>query len=91
VAVRVNIHHYFWPEGDGTRVTAEVSSKTLLECLGEIAARFPQLKNEILDPAGNLQGHIMVLLNGVDVPPDDITQTVSDSDIIEIIPIIGGG
>jgi sulfur carrier protein ThiS len=33
----------------------------------------------------------MVLLNGVDVPPDDITQTVSDSDIIEIIPIIGGG
>ncbi|MFH0941913.1 MAG: MoaD/ThiS family protein [Chloroflexota bacterium] len=91
MTVRVNIHHYLFRDAAGPWVITETNGKTLGECLGQTVAKFPRLKNEVFDPAGKLQGHVLVFLNGEDASPDELTRKVSDGDVVEMIPIIGGG
>ena len=91
MAIRVNIHRYFLPDAAGSWVTAESSGKTIGECLKQIVIEFPQLKKEIFDPEGKLQVHVSIFLNGEDSYPEELSKKLNDGDIIDMIPIIGGG
>lgn len=91
MAVRVNIHRYFLGEAAGDWVYAEADGKTVGECLREVAGKFPQLKETIFDREGNLQGHIAIFLNGEDTFPEELAKKLNDGDVIDTIPIIGGG
>ena len=91
MAVRVNIHRYFLRDAAGDWVTAEANGKTVGECLKQIVIEFPQLKKEIFDPEGKLQGYVSVFLNGEDSYPEELAKKLNDGDIIDMIPVIGGG
>lgn len=91
MTVSVKFHRYLLCDSAGSQTTTETSGHTLRECLEQATARFPKLKNEVFDPSGRLQGHILLLLNVEEAQTDELNRKVSDGDIIEVIPIIGGG
>lgn len=91
MTAKMKIHRYLLSESAGSWETIDTSGNTLGDCLRQALTRFPKLKNEIFDASGKLQGHILVLLNSEEVQPDELNRKVSDGDVIEVLPIIGGG
>jgi len=91
MTAKVKIHRYLIHESAGLWENVDASGKTLADCLKQTVAKFPKLKNEIFDASGKLPGHILVLLNSEEVQPDGLGRKVKEGDIIEVLPIIGGG
>ena len=91
MTAKVKVHRYLFSESAGLWQTFDATGNTLADCLKQAIARFPRMKNEIFDASVKLQGHILVLLNGEEVQPDELDHKVNDGDTIEVLPIIGGG
>ena len=66
---------------------------TLRRLVEEMVGRYPDLRNEILDPQGNLYGHIHIFINGRDSTflDDSMNSILEPEDIISIFPPVGGG
>ena len=66
---------------------------TLRLLVEEMVKRYPDLRNEILDPQGNLYGHIHIFINGRDSTflDDSMNSILEPEDIISIFPPVGGG
>ena len=66
---------------------------TLRQLVEEMIKRYPGLKKEILDPQGNLYGHIHIFVNGRDNTFLDgsLNSILEPDDTISIFPPVGGG
>lgn len=66
---------------------------TLRQLVEEMIKRYPGLKNELLDPRGNLYGHIHIFINGRDNSFLDgsLDSILELDDTISIFPPVGGG
>ena len=66
---------------------------TLRQLVKEMVKRYPGLKNEMLDPQGNLYGHIHIFVNGRDSTFLDgsLDSILEPQDTISIFPPVGGG
>jgi molybdopterin synthase sulfur carrier subunit len=66
---------------------------TLRQLIEEIVARFPNLRNEMLDPQGGLYSHIHIFVNGRDSTflEDSLDSVLEPGDVISIFPPVGGG
>jgi molybdopterin synthase sulfur carrier subunit len=66
---------------------------TLRQLVEEMIKRYPILKNEMLDPQGNLYGHIHIFVNGRDNSFLDgsLDSILELDDTISIFPPVGGG
>jgi molybdopterin synthase sulfur carrier subunit len=66
---------------------------TLHQLIEEIVARFPNLRNEMLDPQGGLYSHIHIFVNGRDSTflEDTLDSVLEPGDVISIFPPVGGG
>ncbi len=74
------------------KAVVEVDGRTVAECLEDLIRRYPRLKGEILDDNENMLIKWMVSINSTIVTmPDDLSNSIKDEDIIELLPMIAGG
>ena len=66
---------------------------TAQELLDEIIAKFPALKEVLLQEDGQLYGHVHLFVNGRDVQflADDLDTKIMPADEVTIFPAVGGG
>ena len=77
-----------------TNGEAEVSvdGRTVGEALRELAVRYPQTKDQLFSPEGDLNRYVNVYLNDEDVRVlDGLDTGASDSDTVVILPAMAGG
>jgi molybdopterin converting factor small subunit len=68
---------------------AEVSGTTIGEIIDNLEARFPGVKDRLVQ-GGALRPHIAVAIDG-DVTPEGLEQDVQESSEIHFIPALSGG
>ena len=69
-----------------------VGGATVLECLNQLDAQFPGVKERIVDPTGQLHRFVNIYVNGEDVRFLKGLQTgLKDGDEISIVPAVAGG
>jgi sulfur-carrier protein len=67
----------------------EVSGATVREIIDNLDARFPGVKERLVDN-GQIRAHIAVAIDG-DVSPEGLDQDVQESGEIHFIPALSGG
>ncbi len=67
-----------------------MSIQALLDFLFQ---RYPRLRQELMDEAGNLYPHVHVFVNGRDAPylEKGLETPLAAEDVINIFPAVGGG
>ena len=70
----------------------EVNGSTIDEAIAELQARYPGIKERLLDDTGNVRRFVNVYVNEEDIRFLQNQQTaLKDGDEISIIPAIAGG
>jgi molybdopterin synthase sulfur carrier subunit len=66
---------------------------TVRQLVDVIVARFPLMRDKLLQKNGDLWGHVHVFINGRDAPflDDQLETVINPSDTISIFPAVGGG
>jgi molybdopterin converting factor small subunit len=75
---------------DGEEV-AEVKGNTVGQCLEQLVARFPRLKEWLYGKDGKLNNIVDIYVNMESAYPDELTRKVKDGDEIHIITAVAGG
>jgi molybdopterin synthase sulfur carrier subunit len=78
-------------EFSGGVETLEVSGRTVNECLEELEARFPGMKQSLLDRQGKLLRAFGIYLNSGGLHPVELDSPVADGDEIVILNFLMGG
>ena len=69
-----------------------VEGATLGACIGELEARFPGIRDRLLDEAGQMRYFVNVYLNGEDVRfLKGLDTPTSAGDELSIVPAVAGG
>lgn len=72
--------------------TVEVEAATIAEAIAELEARFPGIKERLVDDAGEVRRFVNIYVNQEDIRFEQNQQTsLKDGDEISIIPAIAGG
>ena len=72
--------------------TVEITAATIAEAFGELEARYPGIKERLLDEAGEVRRFVNVYVNEEDIRfLTSQTTPLKDGDEISIIPAIAGG
>jgi molybdopterin synthase sulfur carrier subunit len=71
--------------------TCEVNGETVGECLEELEARFPAIKEHLLDRQGNLLSIFGIYMNNGGIHRVGMGTPVHDGDEIIILNLIMGG
>ena len=72
--------------------TVEITAATIAEAFGELEARYPGIKERLLDEAGEVRRFVNVYVNEEDIRFLTSQSTpLKDGDEISIIPAIAGG
>ena len=70
----------------------EVNGSTIDEAIAELQARYPGIKERLLDDTGNVRRFVNVYVNEEDIRFLQNQQTpLKDGDEVSIIPAIAGG
>ena len=70
----------------------DVNGATVEEGLDDLEARFPGVKERIIDPSGELHRFVNIYVNGEDVRfLDGLATALSEGDEISIVPAVAGG
>ena len=66
---------------------------TVQEMLDVMIARFPKLRDELLDENGKMYGHVHFFVNGRDAQfLENGTETkIMPDDVVNVFPAVGGG
>ena len=74
------------------KALVELNCSSLSECIAELDAQFPGIKERLTDESGELRSFVNVYLNGEDIRFGQEGQTpVKDGDEVSIVPAIAGG
>ena len=71
--------------------TLEVSGQTVDECLNQLEARFPGIRESLLDRQGKLLRVFGIYLNSDGLHPVELDSPVRDGDEIVILNFLMGG
>ena len=70
----------------------ELEARTLQECIDSLEARFPGVRERLLDESGGLREFVNVYLNGEDVRfLQGLGTTTKSGDEVSIVPAVAGG
>jgi molybdopterin synthase sulfur carrier subunit len=66
---------------------------TVQELLAIMTARFPKLRDELLDETGRLYGHVHFFVNGRDAQflSNGTDTSIMPDDTVNVFPAVGGG
>ena len=90
MSVKVRLHHYFNDFTNGQEVV-ESNAQTIKELIDDLEAKFPGIKEHLVDKRGRLQGFIELFVNAEVVYPENTNVPIKDGDLIEILMIVAGG
>lgn len=92
--MKVNFFATLRPIVGGKTVEFEVDhGLTVQEMLNVMIARFPKLKDELLDENGKMYGHVHFFVNGRDAQflENGIETRLMPDDVVNVFPAVGGG
>src|SRR5918997_7030669 len=76
----------------GNRTAVEASGATVAEVIENLDARFPGLRAQITDGAGEVPAHINIYVNKREISAlQGISTPLRDGDELAVIPAIAGG
>ena len=79
------------PQTDG-EAEVTVHGGSVGEALRELAERYPQTKDQLFSPEGDLNRYVNIYLNDEDVRVlDGLDTGASDTDTVVILPAMAGG
>jgi MoaD family protein len=90
LSVKIKLHRSLAKLADGQAVV-EVNGNTVGQCLGQLAARFPELKKRLFEKDGSLSRVLEIYVNGESIYPDELATPVKDGDEIDTLVRISGG
>ncbi len=90
MSVTININPSLTYLTNGEEV-AEVKGNNVGQCLEQLVARFPGLKEWLYGKDGKLNNIIDIYVNMESAYPDELTKPVKDGDEIHIITAVAGG
>jgi molybdopterin synthase sulfur carrier subunit len=91
VAVQVRIPTVFRKFTDG-QPTVEAEQGTISDVIGQLEARFPGMKDQLLTADGSLHRFVNVYVNDEDARYlEKLDTKVSDGDTVSILPSVAGG
>jgi sulfur-carrier protein len=94
VKLKVNFYATLRPLAGGKTVEFPVQSHISAQgLLDVIIARFPAMRQELLNEEGRLHGHVHFFINGRDVRflDNDMETVIQSEDVINVFPAVGGG
>ncbi len=71
--------------------SVETSGSTVGECLAQLIARYPALRELIFYKDGGLQTFIEIYVNRKAAYPNELQRTIHDGDEIHLMMTIAGG
>jgi molybdopterin synthase sulfur carrier subunit len=92
--MKVNFFATLRPIVGGKTVEFELPAETTAAAfLNIIVERFPPLRQELLNEAGELYPHVHMFINGRDAPylPDGMETVLKPTDTVNIFPAVAGG
>ena len=91
MAVEIRLPTVLRPHASG-QATVQANGATLGEALQDLVLQFPQMKDQVITADGTLHKFVNVYKNDEDVRYlDKLDTTVSDGDVISILPAVAGG
>ena len=90
MSVAIHIHKTHRPLTDGLAVV-ETRGHTVGDCLQDLIARYPGMKEKLFDQKNKLLNTIEVYLNMESAYPDELNKTVSTGDEIHLTVMLAGG
>lgn len=91
MGVKIKIPKYLQTKTNGEAI-AEVKGGTVYECIETLIRQYPSLNGEILDDHEIILLKWMIYINNKSTTsPDELSDPVKDGDIIELLPVVGGG
>jgi sulfur-carrier protein len=66
---------------------------TVQQLLDAVLARYPDMRDDLLDENGRLYGHVHLFINGRDAPylDDGLETIIKSNDKVDLFPAVGGG
>lgn len=66
---------------------------TVQQLLDAVLARYPDMRDDLLDENGRLYGHVHLFINGRDAPylDDGLETIIKPGDKVDLFPAVGGG
>lgn len=90
MSIKVNIHKTHRQFTDGKEVV-DSSGRTVGECLKNLVATYPGMKDVLFDKKGELFSVIEVYVNHESAYPDELKKPVKDGDEIHLTFMLSGG
>ena len=90
MSVKVRLHQYFQDMAQGQEVVA-AEGKNVKELIDDLEAKYPGMKEHLVDKRGRLQGFVEFFVNAEIVYPESTAMPIKDGDEIEILMIVAGG
>ncbi len=90
MSVTVRLHPYFL-EFTGGRMEVTAEGTTVGAVINDLEARYPGIKEHLVDPKGRLQGFVELFVNSQVVYPENTDMPVRDGDEVEVLMIVAGG
>jgi molybdopterin converting factor small subunit len=75
----------------GNHDALDTTGSTVGECIEQLIARYPALKDLIFYKDGQLQTFLEIYVNRHMAYPDELNRKVKDGDIIHLTMMIAGG
>ena len=90
MGVMINLHKTLRSYADGLEVI-ETEGNTVGDCLDDLIAKYPGLKEKLFDAKGKLRNIIEVYLNMESTYPDELKKKVKPGDEIYLTILLAGG
>lgn len=90
MSVKINLHPILSNLVNNQDVV-EVNGSTVGQCLDQLVARFPELKEWIFGKDGSINNVIDIYVNMESSYPEELAKPVKDGDELHIIIVITGG
>jgi molybdopterin converting factor small subunit len=90
VSIKINIHP-FLTQHTNDRDVVEVNGNTVGQCLKQLVARFPELRQWLFEKDGKLNRLVEIYVNMESSYPEELAKPVKDGDELHILIIISGG
>jgi len=90
VSIKINIHP-FLSQHTNDQDVVEVNGSTVGQCLEQLVARFPELRQWLFEKNGKLNRLVEIYVNMESSYPEELAKPVKDGDELHIIVIISGG
>ncbi len=83
--------HPYLRKSAGGREVVQVVGRTIGECVDDLEAQFPGIKQRLCDDEGKLLSFYDIYVNSESSYPEEFAKPVKDGDELTVVTVIAGG